>query len=100
MSENTVYDYDAIAACNAAFKSEIGLMHEDIDRFQSEVATLVADTWGGTAATQYNAAADGLNSDLEGRKNTLMDLERRLGTSADNMMDADQRGGKAIEGSV
>ncbi|OZM78834.1 WXG100 family type VII secretion target [Pseudonocardia sp. MH-G8] len=100
MSGNTVYDYEAIAACNAEFKREIGLMHEDIDRFQGEVQKLVADTWGGTAATQYNAAADGLNKDLESRKNTLMELERRLGLSADNMQDTDRQGGKNIGASV
>jgi uncharacterized protein YukE len=97
---NTVYDYNAIAECNRAFKTEIGMMHEDIDRFQKEVSDLVTNTWGGVAAEQYNVAADGLNNDLQHRTDTLMNLERTLGSSADNMQDADHRGGNRIAGSV
>lgn len=100
MSNNTVYNYGDIAECNSAFRAEIGRMHEDIDRFQADVAKLVADTWGGTAAEQYNVAADGLNKDLTSRTETLTDLERRLGVSADDMQNTDRRGGKDIEASV
>jgi WXG100 family type VII secretion target len=100
VSENTVYNYDVIADCNKQFKAEIGRMHDDIDRFQSEVSKLVENTWGGAAAQEYNVAADGLNRDLDDRTTILMNLDTSLAKSAENMDHTDRQGKKNIESSV
>lgn len=99
-SGNTVYDYGVIEACNRLITQKVGEMQATSDEFIGDVRRLVEQTWGGQAAAQYEVAGGRIRTDLETRKDTLVTLGDRLRTGSENMRDADQRGGAAIEASI